>query len=126
MAGVFSCTSTAEPEPAPASENTPRVPDRPRPKLATITRQPIGAILDFLHDGIEIAAGPRTEMADAFVGYVAWCKARSLRPMRVADFVEAVETACRKFGIRIVVEDELQYLMDVQVTPVKKASGDNS
>ena len=43
----------------------PRVPDRPRPKLAVTTRQPIGAVLDFLNDCLEIVAGQRTEMADA-------------------------------------------------------------
>jgi hypothetical protein len=87
----------------------------PIPKLAATTRQPIGAVLDFLHDGIELVAGSRTEMADAVLGYVAWCKARSLRPMRVSDFVDEMEKACRQFRIRITVEDDLQYLVDVQL-----------
>ena len=105
---------TPKPEP-PAPELKPQLPVRPRPKLAATTRKPIGAVLDFLHDGTEIVAGASTEMAHAFLGYAAWCKARSLRPMSVADFVDAMEKDCRRVGIRIVVEGDLQYLMDVQL-----------
>jgi hypothetical protein len=114
---------TPKPEPLPAPELTPTLPDRPRPKLAATTRQPIGAVLDFLHDGIELVAGARTEMTDAFIGYVAWCKARSLRPMRVLDFVDAITKACRQFGIRITDEGDLQYLTDVQIASVAAKQG---
>jgi hypothetical protein len=96
-----------------------RVPDRPRPKLAVSTRLPIGAVLDFLHDGLEITAGPRTEMADTYIGYTAWCKAMSLRPMDVAAFVEEMEALCNRFGIRIVVEGDCHHLVDVQIAPLR-------
>jgi hypothetical protein len=85
----------------------------PRPKLAVSTKQPLGAILDFLHD--EIKPGVRTEMAEAYVAYVTWCKSKSLRPMSVAEFVDAMEKACRQFGIRISIDGGDQYLMGVQL-----------
>lgn len=99
----------------PPPKIEPRVPDRPRPKLAASTREPIGAALDFLHDGLEITAGPRTEMADAFIRYTAWCKAQSLRPLDVAEFVEEIERLCKQFGIRIAAEGDHHYLIDVQL-----------
>ena len=101
---------------------TPRMAVRPRPKLAAITRQPIGAVLDFLHSGIEIIAGPRTEMADAYIGYADWCKAGSLRPLEVAEFVDGMEKLCKRFGIRITAESDRQYLHDVRLATDKEKS----
>lgn len=74
---------------------------RPRPKLAVENKRPVGAILDFLSDGVEFVEGPRTDMAQAFMGYSAWCKATGHRAMDVPPFVEALESACKQFGIRI-------------------------
>jgi hypothetical protein len=105
--------------PVTSPEIEARVPDRPRPKLAASTRQPIGAVLDFLHDGLEIIAGPRTEMADAFIGYAAWCRAQSSRPLDVAKFVEEMEGLCRQFGIRVAVEGDRHYLIDVQLASAR-------
>jgi hypothetical protein len=96
----------------------PRVPDRPRPKLAASTRQPIGAVLDFLHNGVEIVAGS-AEMADAFIGFADWCKARSSRPLSVAKFVEEIERLRNQFTLSIVVEGDDRYLIDVQLAPVR-------
>lgn len=75
-------------------------------------------MLDFLHDGLEITAGPRTEMADAFIGYTTWCKAQSLRAMNVAEFVEEIEGLCKQVGIRIAVEGDDHYLIDVRLAPL--------
>jgi hypothetical protein len=107
------------PEPEPVR---PRVPERPRPKLAVATRQPIGAVLDFLHDGLEITVDPRTEMAEAFIGYTAWCKARSLRPMGVVEFVDEMEALCKQFGIRITAEGDRHYLVGVQLAASKEVT----
>jgi hypothetical protein len=108
---------TPAPEPPPAIK--PQLPSRPRPKLASSTKQPLGAVLDFLHDAIK--AGTRTEMAEAYIAYVAWCKSKSLRPMDVADFSDAMEKECQDCGIRISVDGDHQYLMGVQLL-VQKAS----
>jgi hypothetical protein len=94
----------------------PRLPERPRPKLAATIRQPIGAVLDFLQDGLDITTGPRTEMADAYIGYATRCKVKGLRPLSVARFVDEMEALCKRFGIRIVAEDGSNYLMDVRLT----------
>jgi hypothetical protein len=107
------------PEPRAHSEVDeigPRLPERPRPKLAATTRRPIGAVLDFLHDGLDITTGPRTEMADAYMGYATRCKVKGLRPLSVARFVDEMEALCKRFGIRIVAEDGSNYLMDVRLS----------
>jgi hypothetical protein len=96
---------------------------RPRPKLAVTTRQPIGAVLDFLHDGLEIVAGSRTEIAAAFIGYTAWCKANLLRPMDVVSFHDALEGLCRQFGIRVHTEGDQHYLVDVRLKQVDALLG---
>jgi hypothetical protein len=109
--------------PKPATESKSRVPDRPRPKLAAITKQPVGAVLDFLHDGLEIVAGLRVEMAEAFVGYMAWCKARSLRPAGLAEFHEEMEGLCKQCGIRIYSEDDREYLLNVRLVHSVERTG---
>jgi hypothetical protein len=101
---------TSEPEPEP-----PRVPERPRPRLVTAVKQPIGAVLDFMRDGIKIANAVRTGMAEAFIAYRAWCEANGLRPMTVAEFVAAMEETCPKFRIRIIQEGGKTYLLNVQL-----------
>jgi hypothetical protein len=102
--------------PAAAAEPAPRkLPAPARPKLAVSNKRPVGAVLDFLHDGVEITAGPRTEMSAAFIGYAGWCKATGHRAMDVAEFVHAIEKACRQFGIRVKDEGELVYLMDMRL-----------
>src|SRR5262249_13535008 len=101
--------------PPPESPTTPqpkaKVPSRSRPKLAAITRKPVGAVLDFLPDGIESEEGQRTEMSDAYIGYLSWCKTRQAAPMDVAEFADEVEKLCREVGIRI----EGQHLVDVRL-----------
>jgi hypothetical protein len=77
-----------EPKPEPVEtviELSPRVPDTPKSRLAVTTRQPVGAVLDFLHGGTEIIAGACTELTDAFIGYAAWCKAKALCSLNVRD-----------------------------------------
>lgn len=106
-----------EPKPHPQSP----VPDRPRPRLAAATKQPVGAVLDFLHDGTDIQAGARTEMADAFLRYSAWCKTHTLRVMGVGEFVDAMDKCCKQFGIRTAVESDAHYLLDVQLLPATAA-----
>jgi hypothetical protein len=91
------------------------VPDRPRPKLAVTTRQPIGAVLDFLNDCLEIVAGQRTEMADAFIEYVAWCKTKSLHPMELAEFLVELEGLCPQCRI----QGDRDYLVDVQFATLR-------
>jgi hypothetical protein len=91
----------------------PQVPNRSRPRLAAITQQPTGAVLDFLHDGIEIEEGEQTEMADAYIGYLSWCKAKQLSPMDVTEFADNVEELCREVGIRISAEGN--YLLNIRV-----------
>jgi hypothetical protein len=68
---------------------------------------------------MEITAGPRTEMAEAFIGYTAWCKAQSLRPMDVAAFVDEMDKLCKRFGISTVAEGDCDYLIDVQLAPLR-------
>jgi hypothetical protein len=108
-----------EPQALPAPEIRPQLPGRPRPKLAASTGQPIGAVLDYLHDCIKIVAGKRTDMADAFVGYSAWCKAKALRPMGLAEFVEEMEGLCPQCGIHIAMEGDCDCLVDVQLAPAQ-------
>jgi hypothetical protein len=91
------------------------VPERPRPRLVTAVKQPIGAVLDFMRDGIKIANAVRTGMAEAFIAYRAWCEANGLRPMTVAEFVAAMEETCPKFRIRIIQEGGKTYLLNVQL-----------
>lgn len=90
--------------PAPVAEPLaapePIIIERPKPKLAVTNRQPVGAVLDFLDEGVEIAAA-HTEMAEAYFAYSAWCKATERRAMTVAAFIDAMENACRQFGIRL-------------------------
>jgi hypothetical protein len=108
-----------KPAAAPAADPRSRVPERPRLRLATTTCQPIGAVLDFLHGGLEIVAKRRTEMAAAFVGYIAWCKVKTLRPMGLEEFVEELEGLCQQCGIRIAEENDRHYLIDVQLVPAQ-------
>ena len=69
-----------------------------------------------LHDGVDITAGPRIEMADAYIGYATRCKVNGLRPLSVVRFVDEMEALCKRFGIRIVAEDSSNYLMDVRLS----------
>jgi hypothetical protein len=62
-----------------------------------------------------IVAGARAEMADAFIGYTTWCKARSLRPMVVAEFLEEMKALYKQFGIRIHTEGDRDYLLNVRL-----------
>jgi hypothetical protein len=102
---------TPDSEPVPA-----RLPVRPRPKLALTTRQPVGSVLDFLHEGVEIVDGPmRIEMSDACIGYVAWCKAKSLRPMSPGDFFNEMTDLCAQFGIPIQEEAGCVYVVNAQL-----------
>jgi len=101
-------------EPAPEPVRV-TVPARPRPKLAASNRQPIGSLLDFLHDGVEFESGLKIEMAEAYIGYSEWCRAHSLRPMDIAGFVDELETLCKRFGIRTRTEDDHHYLLDMQL-----------
>src|SRR5262249_34924266 len=91
----------------------PRALNRSRPKLAAITGKPVGAVADFLHDGTEIEEGARTEMADAYIGYLEWCKTRQAAPMDVAEFADDIERLCGEVGIRIRGEGGSHYLLDV-------------
>jgi hypothetical protein len=96
-----------------------RVPDRPRPNLAVTTRQPIGALLDFLHDGVDIIDRERTEMSDGYLGYSSWCKARGLRPLDVDAFATDLLKLCSRFGIPVREEAGSHFLINVRI---KKAS----
>ena len=64
---------------------------RPRLKLAISNKQPVGAIVDFLAEGVDIVEGARTEMTDAYLGYEAWCRNNERRAMLVAEFVDEME-----------------------------------
>ena len=111
---------TPEPERGPAQVPTvpARVPMRSRPKLASTTKQPRGPVLDFLHEGLEIVDGPtRTEMPDACIGYVAWCKAKSLRPVSPDEFFNEMTNLCLQFGIPIQEEAGCTYLANVRLVP---------
>ena len=108
------------PEPAPATPA--RVPVRPRRKLAASTRQPIGSVLDFLHEAVEIVEGAtRIDMSDVCIGYVAWCKVKSLRPMRPGEFFNEMSDLCAQFGIPIQEEDGSVYLVNVRLVPLMAA-----
>ena len=74
-------------------------------------------MLDFLHEGLDIVSGPRTEMTDAFMEYALWCKAKALRAMDVGEFVDDMEEMCKRFGIRTAIEGENYYLLDVRAAP---------
>lgn len=103
------------PEPA-QKPAPPRVPERSRPRLAAATRQPVGAVLDFLHDAVEIVDGStRTEMSDAYIGYAAWCRAKSLRPMEAGEFFNEMADHCGQFGIPIQEEAGCVYLGNVRL-----------
>jgi hypothetical protein len=56
-------TPVLEPVAIPAvTVDAPRkLPSPVRPKLAVSNRRTVGPVLDFLHDGVEVTAGPRTE-----------------------------------------------------------------
>jgi hypothetical protein len=108
VAAPIAAPISAEPVPK-------KLPIPARPKLAVSNKRPVGAVLDFLHDGVEITSGPRTEMSDAFIGYAAWCKASGHRAMDVAAFVHAIEKACKEFGIRKKEEGDLVYLLNVRL-----------
>jgi hypothetical protein len=106
-------------EPQPVQKPTPpRVPERPRPRLAAATRQPIGAVLDFLHDAVEIVDdAPKIEMSDAYIGYAAWCRTKSLRPMEAGEFFNDMADHCAEFGIPIWEEAGCVYLGNVRLAP---------
>jgi hypothetical protein len=108
-----------KPELLPVVAFAPVVPARPRPRLAAAVKQPLGAALDFLQDGLEIVIGPRLEMTDAFIGYSDWCGARALGRMGVADFVEAMEGLCAQFGIRVQAEDDRHYILNMRLADAK-------
>ena len=109
------------PEPAPTVPA--RVPVRPRPKLASTTRQPIGSALDFLHEAVEIVEGStRIEMSDACIGYAAWCKAKSLRPMSPGEFFNEMSDLCAQFGIPIQEEAGSVYLLNVRLVAAKEGT----
>jgi hypothetical protein len=103
--------------PPPKAKPKSQVPNRSRPRLAAVTQKPVGAALDFLHDGIEIEEGHRTEMADAYIGYLAWCKGKQLSPMDVTDFADDVEKLCREVGIRIRADDNCLLNVRLPVGP---------
>jgi hypothetical protein len=112
---VIDITPAPVPEPA-------RVPERPRPRLAITTRQPIGAVLDFLHQGVKLTAGARTGMAEAFVAYQAWCAASNLKAMTVAEFFQAMSSECSRFKIAIVEDGGKRWLVNVQLKQDGKAT----
>jgi hypothetical protein len=113
---------TPEMEPVHATTQAevqpPRVPERLRPKLASTTRQPVGALLEFLNGGVDIVDRGRTEMTDAYLSYSTWCKSQGLRPMEVEDFFFGMQKLCRKFGIRIQEQGDGHYLLNVQLKNV--------
>ena len=106
----------AEPElrPEPVVEHTAVVPDRPRPRLAVVTRQPVGAVVDFMHEGVKIIEGQQLGMVDAYIGYQGWCKRMGLRPVSVPVFSAAVED----IGLRVKKDDDRYYLVNMQLIPV--------
>ena len=95
-----------------------RVPERLRPKLASTTRQPVGALLEFLNGGVDIVDRGRSEMTDAYLSYSTWCKSQGLRPMEVEDFFFGMQKLCRKLGIRILEQGDGHYLLNVQLKNV--------
>jgi hypothetical protein len=96
-----------------------RVPVRPRPKLASTTKQPLGSVLDFLHEAVEIVVrATRLEMSDAYIGYVAWSKAKSLRPMSPGEFFNEMADLCGQFGIPIQEEAGCVHLVNVRIVPL--------
>ena len=102
----------AAPEPAEAAR---RLTQRPRPRLAASTKQPVGAPLDFLHSGLDIMDNARTEMTDLFFGYVGWCKGAGLRAMSPGPFAVELERICREVGIRVEQEGAMVFVYCVQV-----------
>jgi hypothetical protein len=109
--------------PEAAQEHAPpRLPKRPRPKLAAVTRQPIGSALDFLHDAVEIMdVATKVEMSDAYIGYIAWCRAKSLWPMEADEFFNEVSDLCLQFGIPIREDEGGVYLVNVRLGPLVAA-----
>jgi hypothetical protein len=105
-------TIVLQPEPAP---EPPRVPERPRPRLAISQRKPVGAVLDWLAQGISIANAVRTGMAEAVVAYQAWCSANNLQPLTVAEFFAEMKATCPRFRIRIVEDGGKHWLQNVQL-----------
>jgi hypothetical protein len=61
-------------------------------------------------------------MAEAFVGYAAWCKAKSLRPVGLAEFDEETKALCQQCGIRIS-EADRDYLLNVRLVNSDERSG---
>lgn len=88
-------------DPMPLVEPKANEAQRPKPTLAVTNRKPIGAVLDFLLDGVQIVNGPPTPMVDAYITYSAWCRTSERRPLDVAEFLEAMESACEQSGMRI-------------------------
>ena len=77
---------------------------------------PIGAVLDFLHEAVEIVDdATKIEMSDAYIGYAAWCKTKSLRALEPGEFCNEMTDLCAQFGIPIQEEAGCVYLGNVRL-----------
>ena len=78
---------------------------------ASITGRPVGAVLDFLHENVEIVDEAATEMTEFFLAYVAWCKTKNVSPIYAWSFLDELE----KIGIRSERRGEGDFLLSVRV-----------
>jgi hypothetical protein len=57
-------------------------------------------------------------MSDTYIGYVAWCRSKSLRPMSPGEFFNEMTELCAQAGIPVEEEAGCVYLANVQLVPL--------
>jgi hypothetical protein len=100
------------------------IPAPSRPKLiASNPAVPMGSVPAIMTENLEAMPGQRVEIADIGRRYREVCKATDRKPVSQDAFIGAVDTYCRKVGIKRKTVDGHLYLLDVQLVPSKQATG---
>jgi hypothetical protein len=97
----------------------------PRPKLAAPANdRPAGSVPEILADVLEPAKGHRVEALDElYPAYAARCAARGKRAVTPEQFVDPAKKFCSAARIKVRVEGEAIYLMDVRLAVVDAKTG---
>jgi hypothetical protein len=112
-----------EPEPRPLDRafarrepGADRLPEPPRPQLATASpKPPAGSVPKILTAILEPADGQRVEAEECHGGYAAQCKADGKRALTPVEFVDPLREYCKRVGIRTKTSGRRFYLLDVRL-----------
>ena len=82
-----------------------------------------GSVKSFMREQVSPADGERVEIKALMNDYRAWCAQKNLAPMDLNEFLDEIETLCRKDGIEIEVgDDQRVYCLNVRLGTVASAA----